>query len=228
MKRLTLTTFGLAFVLFATAACTQTGTPDPSPEPTDGMAPGGVSIEEVQRLTRLAKDSEDPTELTEYARHPNQGIRSEAAKNPNLPVEIQQELVDDPEWLVRNYLGANPALAAEVASALVDDPDRRARWTVAKNPTVPEEILVEFVDDDHIEVQKKLAENTAISAELQLQIAQESEPGAVITLLKREQLPDEVMAAIEARPEQAIQDALERRAAGEPVAPADSVIEISE
>ena len=229
MKRLALTSCSLAFVLFATAACTQqTGTPDTTPELSEGMAPGNVSIEEVQRLSRLARDSEDPVELTEYARHPNMGVRSEAAKNPALPVEIQIELVNDPDGLVRNYLGANPQLDDEVAAALVDDPDQRARRTVALNPNVPERILVNFIRDEALEVQKVLARNTSLSREMLLRIANESDPGAVIVLLQRDNLTEDVMEAIRARPEQAIQDALERRAAGEPVVTDNTVIEVSE
>ncbi len=206
MKRSLYIMLALTIMLVA-ASCSLPQNQEPTTEP----IPGGITVEEVQRLTKLASNSDSATELQEYAKHPNEGIRSEAAKNPNLPAETQMELVNDDKWLVRNYLGANPNLDVAVAAALVNDEDHRARWTVAKNPIVPESILVNFIEDENAEVQKKLADNTAISKEMMLMIAEKSDATAVLVLLQRDNLTEDVLDVIRARPEKTIKDALIRR-----------------
>ncbi len=211
LKRNLLIMLGLIIVLVASACTPQT--PD-SADPIADQSP--ITSEEVSRLSTLAREAQDADELEQYARHSNEGVRSDAAKNPNLPVTMQAELADDESWLVRNYLGANKRLDVDVATTLSTDPEQRVRWTVALNPTVPEGLLQTFVEDESEEVQKKLAQNVSISKELMLQIAEKSKPGAVIVLLKRDNLTDEVLAAIAARPEEEIQTALEERSSPSP------------
>ncbi len=207
MKRTYIIMLAITLVLVM-SACTPESNIDKAPQNTNAM-----SDAEVERLSTLAKNTEDADELAKYAKSENEGVRSEAAKNPNLSVELQTELTNDPDWIVRNYLGANKRIDTTVAETLAKDEDHRVRWTVAKNPTVPETILTTFVEDESNEVQTKLAENVSISREMMLKIAEKSSPAAVIALLERDNLTDDVLAVIAARPEESIQKALQKQTA---------------
>lgn len=162
----------------------------------------------VAELMDLAKASTSADELRFFAAHANAGVRSDAAKNAALPPDLQPGLAKDSDWLVRSFLGANPTLNPDIAKELSSDEDPRVRWVVAKNPVTPKEVLQTLAGDSHPEVQKKLAANSALDEELMLTLAESGQEAAVLELLKRKDLPETVQEKIKARPEAAIQKAV--------------------
>lgn len=212
MKRM----MSLAFTMFVLSACQF------SLDPTADQSPDKIDDATVQELSKLAREASDPDALAKYAAYPNEGVRSEVAKNKNLPENLQKKLSTDKDWLVRDYLAANERLSASVAAVLSKDTEEKVRWVVAKNPNVPETILATLVEDKSAEVQKKLADNTAISKDLMLMIAEKGHEAAVIVLLGRRDIPDEVLVKIQERSEESIKKALAESGSS----PAPSLLEI--
>lgn len=163
----------------------------------------------IQELMNLAKSTKDIELLTILSKHKNEGVRSDVAKNPALPSEVQKKLVLDKDWLVRNYLGANPKIDEEVANILMADTDQRVRWTVAKNPNTPESVMMELADDKSPQVLLKLVTNDGLTEAVMIKAAETIPATVAIEMLKREDITKAVLDVLRKRNDEKIQKALQ-------------------
>ena len=88
--------------------------------------------ENNKELMRMAQETTDEDLLRYFARHKEEGVRSDAAKNPNLPEDLQPKLAEDESWLVRQYMAPNRNISPSVAAKLSTDLLPEIRWVVAK------------------------------------------------------------------------------------------------
>ncbi len=162
------------------------------PLPKDEELDSSFYDEIIVGLSEIAQEEKEEAILSFLAKHANEGVRSEVAKNPALSSELQAILAKDENSLVRSYLGANPQIKNEIAMILSGDKNESVRRPLAQNAIVAPEILEKFVTDANPEVQRSLVRNKNLTPELMEKIAQESVDSTVSELIKREDLPAEL------------------------------------
>jgi len=164
--------------------------------PSDAELDSSFYDEIIVGLSEIARESTEDATLAYLATHANGGVRSDVAKNPAISSELQIALSKDENSLVRSYLGANPKLGAEVATALSVDKSESVRRPLAQNANVVPETLQLFVADENPEVQRSLARNKSLTPELMVQIVEKSADPAVSELIKRTDLPADLLEKI--------------------------------
>jgi hypothetical protein len=169
-----------------------------SPSPTISLDTPLYSDDEEEngRIMKHVYDLTDSSQLAEYAKSPNQGVRAYVAANIHTPVETLKVLSKDESPIVRQYLGTNRSVSADILKTLSQDDSFEVRGTISKNPTTPEEVLKVFIDDvEH--VQELLVNNTNLSEDLMLQIVDEMKnPRSLEVFAKRGDLPESVKEAL--------------------------------
>ncbi|WP_405971377.1 hypothetical protein OG496_30590 [Streptomyces sp. NBC_00988] len=122
------------------------------------MADRFPEITSVQEFIRL-RESEDPAEYNRSAwaamplpvwwdlvrNHPD--MRFWAAHSRTVPSEILTELINDPDWRVRDRVASKRNCPPELLERLVDDPHDTVRRLVAGHPNSPRSAVVRLVDD---------------------------------------------------------------------------------
>lgn len=141
----------------------------------------------------LARETKDVDLLAFLAKHENQGVRANVAGNIHTSESILKSLSDDQAWEVLSYLGSNKNTPQDTLKKLGKHEDERVRWVVAKNPITSKEILNTFVEDSSNNVQRYLTENKSLDFELMMQIVEKSMPSTLLSLLDRDDLPDEIV-----------------------------------
>lgn len=141
----------------------------------------------------LAQETSDAELLSFLADHKNQGVRANVAGNINTPVESLEKLSNDEVWSVLSYLASNDNTPQDILEKLSQNEDERVRWVVAKNSNTNKELLSKFIEDSSVNVQKYLTENVSLDTNLMTQIAEKSMAPAVLNLLERNDLPEEVI-----------------------------------
>ena len=83
-------------------------------------------------------------------------VRSYAACNPNMPVDVLMELAKDSNCIVRRNVACNPDTPVDVLTELAKDSDWYVRSYAACNPNMPDyeaEELQFTVKDTYVSVQ---------------------------------------------------------------------------
>ena len=75
------------------------------------------------------------------------------------PVEVINNLANDPDDGVRSGVARNPATPAEALNGLANDPDDDVRWRVAGNPATPVEALKGLANDPKVSVRNNVIWN---------------------------------------------------------------------
>ncbi|WP_406407474.1 HEAT repeat domain-containing protein [Streptomyces sp. NBC_01643] len=122
------------------------------------MADRFPEITSVEEFIRL-RQSEDPAEFKRSAwatlplpvwwdlvrNHPD--IRFWVAHNRTVPPEILAELIEDPDWRVRDRVASKRNCPSELLERLVDDPHDSVRRLVAGHPRSLRSAVARLVDD---------------------------------------------------------------------------------
>lgn len=117
-----------------------------------------------------AKNPDTPINiLQELVKDNNKSIRCYAAKNPNLPYFLRRQLAEDKHKSVRASVAKSPHTPASILELLAQ-PKYGVRHEIAKNPNTPAYIIRELAKNKHIKVSDRIAKNPATPPDVLLNI----------------------------------------------------------
>jgi hypothetical protein len=104
------------------------------------------------------------------AQDEDKSVRSSVAQNPNTPLEVLRELLDNEPSL---DFSSNPLLPVEILLILVQK--YNLGWNISNNPSLPVEILQILSRNEEAYVRGKVASNSLVPLELLQLLAKDSD-----------------------------------------------------
>ncbi len=145
---------------------------------TEGIQTIALAPQDTKYLEKLANMGLIPEFVIEQlARHGDRNIRCWVATNPNTPVNLLKQLVqDDNHGLVRARVATNPNTPVNLLEQLAqDDNDGLVRERVALNPNTPVNLLKQLAQDNEGHIRARVALNPNTPVNLLEQLAQDNE-----------------------------------------------------
>lgn len=122
-----------------------------------------IASDDRTALFNAARNPNTPVSILEQiAKHPDEMVRRVLTDNPDLPLSISLELIRDPSVLVRSALAHKRykrQTPVQVLELLANDESPRVKELVAGNSDTPLKILVKLANDSNREVKAKVAGN---------------------------------------------------------------------
>lgn len=109
-------------------------------------------------ITDVHYNYKHPQLLAHAANHPEDYVRSFAAKNVNTPENVLSKLIFDPEEYpeVQANAVSNKNMPIEKLASLISHPSTKVRTSLAKRDDLPEEFIKKLVKDPQEDVRKAL------------------------------------------------------------------------
>ena len=116
-----------------------------------------------------------PVELLEQlAQHKDSGIRLYVAMNPNTPVHFLELLAQDKIDGIRTHVAKNPNASVQLLEFLAQDEDKWIRRSVASNPNIPlmllDQLLKQFAQDENHAIREFVAGHPKTPVSLLLEV----------------------------------------------------------
>jgi hypothetical protein len=135
----------------------------------------------IRELERNAINAETPVlQLWELAQHSEYTLRQAVAQNPHVPLEILEQLVEDPidhvvrqvlknprtslkillqskefnqanKWRLRFVVAESLKTSVDVLSHLAEDDSEFVRYAISRNPNTPKEIAAQAGDPNYFQ-----------------------------------------------------------------------------
>jgi hypothetical protein len=122
----------------------------------------------------VAAQNESSTEqLIELSHHSDPRVRKEVASNSNA-IGLEESLVYDSDWQVRNSLLQRNHLPHEIYLKLSSDPETTIRKGVASHENCPPEILDILSKDSNCDMRKIVAEHELSSPETLIRLSKDN------------------------------------------------------
>lgn len=140
-------------------------------------------VDEKQK--KRAQSTSNPDELALLAEDEDSGVRFYVASNRNVPLDVQLQLVEDPEEIVRSGVALSLAyslqegsiqkqLKERIADRLAGDEKPIVRMSLASNRALPNRIYEKLAADKDPIIRQKLAENGRIPRSALAALARDS------------------------------------------------------
>lgn len=158
--------------------------------------------EAVYRAKRTLATSADtdPELLVALAEDSHPNMPRYVAKNASTPDETLEALAVSEDYITRTYAAANVGIPLELLDALSRDEHDDVRGAAAYNPSNSEENMKLFVTDSNNNVQQQLARNKSLTSDVMMLMAEQSSVVALDVLIKRSDIPQEVVDVLKNNP----------------------------
>ncbi len=140
-------------------------------------------VDEKQK--KRAQSTSNPDELALLAEDEDSGVRFYVASNRNVPLDVQLQLVEDQEEIVRSGVALSLSyslqdapiqkqLKERIADRLADDKKPIVRMSLASNSALPNPIYEKLAADRDPIIRQKLAENVHVPRAALIVLARDS------------------------------------------------------
>ena len=163
------------------------------------------AVDEKQKVR--AQSTSNPDELALLAEDEDSGVRFYVAANKNVPLDVQLNLVEDPEDVVRGGVALSlyfspqdsplkELLKRRIAERLAGDGKPIVRMALVSNTTLPDEIYDTLAADPDPIIRQKLSENVSLPRSSLIVLARDEISTVRASAANHTNMPDSLLTAL--------------------------------
>ena len=178
------------------------------------------AVDEKQKVR--AQSTSNPDELALLAEDEDSGVRFYVAANKNVPLDVQLQLVEDPEEVVRGGVALSlyfsphqdtplrEELKLKIAERLAGDDKPIVRMALVSNTTLPDEIFDRLATDPDPIIRQKLSENVSIPRSSLIILARDEISAVRASAATHTNMPDSLLTVLSGDVESSVRTAVAR------------------
>ena len=177
------------------------------------------AVDEKQKVR--AQSTSNPDELALLAEDEDSGVRFYVAANKNVPLDVQLQLVEDPEEVVRGGVALSlyfspqdtpliEELKRKIAERLAGDDKPIVRMALVSNTTLPDKIFDTLATDPDPIIRQKLSENVSIPRSSLIILARDEISAVRASAATHTNMPDSLLTVLSGDAETSVRTAVAR------------------